>query len=302
MEPGPNPQTNDIFLTFTAAVVRAISVHGDLLRASIAVPGNEHRLGANEAPPAIISVFLGNHLDEVVQNFVASTDNHTPKDDTMHLGVYSLPHAPKDASDRNRTSPFAFTGNKFEFRAVGSSQSCARPVTYLNAAMSESLNHFADEVEKLVKGGKATKDAVHEVARTFYKEHSRAIFGGNGYSQEWRDEAARRGLWNLRTLPEAVQQLTSEKNAKLFEAAGIFNDAELKAQQSTLYEHYCKHIQIESDVMFDMASSGILPVALSTRARCLHLSTHRTRCRVNTWPRCPIWCPSSSQHWCNTRR
>jgi len=269
MEPGEDPQSNMRFLAFTAAVVRTVSVHGDLLRASIAVPGNEHRLGANEAPPAIISVFLGSYLDEIIQNVVESTNKKTPLDSHMHLGVNAIPHLPKDASDRNRTSPFAFTGNKFEFRAVGSSQSCARPVTYLNSAMAESLNTFADQVERELKPGADVNVVATKVMVEWLKEHMRAIFGGNGYSQEWRDEAAKRGLWNLATLPQAVEQLTSAKNAKLFSDLGVFNKAELDAQQATLYEFFSKHIQIESDVLLDMATSGVLPASLEFKGNLL---------------------------------
>ncbi|PRP81861.1 glutamate-ammonia ligase [Planoprotostelium fungivorum] len=269
MEPGDNPQQNLIFLTFTAAVVRTVSLHGDLLRASIATPGNEHRLGANEAPPAIISVFMGAHLEEIIENLVKENGkNWTETKPHMCLGVSALPKLPRDASDRNRTSPFAFTGNKFEFRAVGSSQTCARPITYLNAAMADSIHHIADRVDQVRKEDPKLdrQAAVWKVTIETFREHKRAIFGGNGYSQEWREEAEKRGLWHLRTLPEALQQLTSEKNAKLFAASEIFNSAELAAQQATLYEYYSKSIQIESDVLYDMVSSAVLPTALEFRS------------------------------------
>lgn len=271
MEPGHTPSQNTRFMVFLAAVVRAISIHGDVLRASIAVPGNDHRLGANEAPPAIISIFMGDMLTQAIDDLISSVANvsgttNTPQKQasTLQLGVKALPNLPRDASDRNRTSPFAFTGNKFEFRAVGSSQSCARPVFFLNSIVAESLNVIADAIEAQRK---LTPDMAPELAATlvaanFLKEHKRVIFNGNGYSEEWKQEAHRRGLWNLRTVPEALQQLASEKNVKLFEGLGILSKTELQVQQHTLYEIFCKSIAIESDTLLSMASSQILPVAL----------------------------------------
>eukprot|EP01117_Protostelium_nocturnum_P019547 TRINITY_DN8500_c0_g1_i1.p1 TRINITY_DN8500_c0_g1~~TRINITY_DN8500_c0_g1_i1.p1 ORF type:complete len:726 (-),score=343.41 TRINITY_DN8500_c0_g1_i1:97-2274(-) len=269
MDPGDEPHDNIRFLVFTAAVVRTISVHGDLLRASIANPGNEHRLGANEAPPAIISVFLGGWLDQVVDDIVDSKKTENSFAQKLSLGVAALPPLPKDFSDRNRTSPFAFTGNKFEFRAVGSSQSCARPVTYLNATMADSLNDLASRIEAQF-AAEPKVDAIENVMKViadYFREHRRAIFGGNGYSQEWRDEAEKRGLWHLRTLPDAAKEITSEKNTKLFGETGVFSKTELLAQQSTIYEHFSKSIQIESDCLLDMAKSGVLPVALEYREK-----------------------------------
>jgi len=262
-----------------AAVLRAVSLHGDLLRASVAVPGNDHRLGANEAPPAIISVYLGEQLTQVIDNLIAvnsgnsthnnetSTNNHSNGEkqlsDKLEMGVKSLPILPRDTSDRNRTSPFAFTGNKFEFRAVGSGQSCAKPVTFLNCVMAESLHAIATQIEQERKqhpGSSLDSSASVVIARVF-EEHKRVLFNGNGYSEEWKKEAEKRGLMNLRTLPEAVKQMSSDKNVTLFESLGVLSSKELQVQQHTLYEIFSKTIAIESDCLLNMASSYILPVA-----------------------------------------
>jgi len=274
MDPGSTPVQNERFIVFLAAVIRAVSVHGDLLRIATGVPGNDHRLGANEAPPAIMSIFLGEQLTNVVDdviedafpsgngNEISETSNpisRTPS--KMHLGVTALPALPRDATDRNRTSPFAFTGNKFEFRAVGSSQTCARPAMILNAIAAESLNYIADELEKEMKT-KSKDAAVTAVVGRIFKEHKRVIFDGNGYSNEWKQEAARRGLVNLRTLPEAVEQMSSLKNIELFSSISVLNLTELKVQQHTIFEIFNKTIDIESDCMLTMVTAHILPVVL----------------------------------------
>jgi glutamine synthetase len=273
MEPGQTPAQNAQFLVFLSAVIRAVSLHGDLLRIAVAVPGNDHRLGANEAPPAIMSVYVGDQLLEVVQDIVA--DPNTPSatkaphrhGSKMQLGVSAIPHLPRDMSDRNRTSPFAFTGNKFEFRAVGSSQSCARPAMIVNTIMADSLHYVADQIDKLLKQGMKRDIAIQTVVTQVLKEHNRAVFNGNGYTEEWVKEAAKRGLFNLRTLPEAIQQLTSEKNIKLFESLQVLSRTELESQQHIAYENFSKVIAVESAVMLQMVSASVVPAVFEYKRR-----------------------------------
>jgi len=279
MDPGDNPRQNIKFIVFLAAVVRAICLHGDVLRNAVAVPGNEHRLGANEAPPAIISIFMGSQLTEVIEsicqeNKSSSDSNNVNNQPTkierqqskLILGVNAIPALPRDASDRNRTSPFAFTGNKFEFRAVGSSQSCARPVTLLNAIVTESLEYVADVLEKEAKKAglsEPNNDIIQSVVAKILSQHKQVIFNGNGYSDEWREEATKvRKLWHLNTLPEAVREFSSEKNVKLFESLGILTKKEVLIQQSTLYENYSKTIAIEADCIYQMTQAHVLPAVL----------------------------------------
>jgi len=274
MDPGHNPLQNIKFIVFLAAVVRAVSLHGDVLRNAIAVPGNEHRLGANEAPPAIISIFLGSQLSDVVEELTSDTSNvNAPSKETITrqsskliLGTNALPSLPRDASDRNRTSPFAFTGNKFEFRAVGSSQSCARPVTLLNAIVTDSLEYIAAELEKEAKNAKLelpSQAMINAVVSRVLKEHKRAIFNGNGYSEEWKKEATEvRKLWHLRTLPEAVREFSSDKNLELFDRLNILTKREMLIQQATLYETYSKTLAIEADCLYSMVQAYVLPAAL----------------------------------------
>lgn len=269
MDPGHDPLQNTKFVVFLAAVVRAVSVHGDLLRNAVAVPGNEHRLGANEAPPAIISIFMGAALTEVIDQLIGEGEPvkafaKTPS--KLILGANAIPSLPRDAADRNRTSPFAFTGNKFEFRAVGSSQSCARPVTILNAIVADSLEYVAAELEKEAAAAKLaqpSQDVINSVVSRILKEHKRALFNGNGYSDEWRQEATEvRKLWHLKTLPEAVREFSSEKNVTLFERCGVLSKKEVLIQQATMFENYCKTIQIESDTLYNMVQTYILPAVL----------------------------------------
>jgi len=269
MDPGHSPAENVRFLLFLAALVRAISVNGDLLRVSIAVPGNEHRLGMNEAPPAIISIYIGDQLLQVVNDIINDNESGSSSPAVFSWGVKSLPKFPKDASDRNRTSPFAFAGNKFEFRAVGSSQACARPAMVLNAIMSESLHYVADQVEKESKSKKHLNEITQSIVKTIFTEHQRAIFNGNGYSQEWRDEAKRRGLFNLPTLPDAVQQLTSPKNIKLFHDCKVLSEREVHSLQHVLYENYSKHQAVEADCLYSMVNSNIIPTALAYKKQLL---------------------------------
>jgi len=245
-----------------AAVVRAVSLHGDLLRVSIATPGNDFRLGMNEAPPAIISIFTGEQLEGVIDDLISDTTGKLVRQPSkMQLGVNSLPTLPRDASDRNRTSPFAFTGNKFEFRAVGSSQSCARPATFLNAIVAESLNFIADELERFTANNMKLDIAVQSVVSTILKEHKRCIFNGNGYSEEWRKEAANRGLPNLRTTPEGINALSAEKNIALLEKLGILTKREIHSTQHIMFETYSKTVAIEAECLSSMVSSYIVPAA-----------------------------------------
>jgi len=269
MDPGKTPNSNVRFMLVLAALTRAVSLHGDLLRNSIAVPGNEHRLGENEAPPAIISIYVGDTLAEVVEEIVRGPKPESlQKSHTMKWGVNCLPEFKKDNSDRNRTSPFAFCGNKFEFRAVGSSQSCARPGMIINTIMAESLDAICDEVEAALKeNNNDLSKATTHVVKKVLTEHGRAIFNGNGYSEEWRVEAGKRGLWNLATIPEAVKELTSEKNVKMFTGYNVLTEREVHSLQHVIYESLVKHVAIEADALFSMASSGVLPAALEYKQK-----------------------------------
>jgi len=240
-------------------------LYGDLVRVAVAVPGNDFRLGMNEAPPAIISIYVGDQLEQVIEDIVGEGETggklqRMPS--KMQLGVNSLPSLPRDSSDRNRTSPFAFTGNKFEFRAVGSSQSCARPGMILNTVMAESMNFVSDELEKLLKSGMKLDLAVHAVVSKLLKEHHRVVFNGNGYSDEWRKEAEKRGLPNLRTTPEAIAVLSAAKNVEIFEKTGVLNKRELMSTQTIMYENFSKTVAIEAECTVTMAQTYILPVAL----------------------------------------
>lgn len=265
MEPGSTPKDNARFMLVLAALVRAISLYGDLVRVAVAVPGNDFRLGMNEAPPAIISIYVGDQLEQVIQDIVGESEiggklQRMPS--KMQLGVNSLPTLPRDSSDRNRTSPFAFTGNKFEFRAVGSSQSCARPGMILNTVMAESMNFVSDELEKQLKSNLKMDFAVHSIVSKLLKEHGRVVFNGNGYSDDWRKEAERRGLPNLRTTPEAIGVLSTPKTVELFEKTGVLNRREVASTQTIMYENFSKTVAIEAECTVTMAQTYVLPVAL----------------------------------------
>jgi glutamine synthetase len=255
-EPGENPQSNARFLLFAAAVIEALDRYALLLRASAATAANDHRLGANEAPPAIISIFFGGPLTEIFENIAegkrgAAADTGS----TITLGVTSLPHLPKDVSDRNRTSPFAFTGNKFEFRMIGSSQSIATPNTYLNTAVAQVLSEFADTLE-----GAADKNgAIQAIIKKSYAEHRRVVFNGNGYSREWVQEAERRGLPNVRNAADALSVLARSDTIALFEAHKVFSRDEMESRYHIYLEKYAKQINIEAGVTIDMARRYIFP-------------------------------------------
>jgi glutamine synthetase len=230
------------------------------MRCTIAHAGNDHRLGANEAPPAIISIYLGEQLTEVVENLVAGTTGRggERRRETMKLGASALPTLPRDATDRNRTSPFAFTGNKFEFRAVGSSQATAKPNAVLNTIFSESLAYMSDAIERL-KGQKGLEGAVTEVVTETLKKHQRVIFNGNGYSAEWHAEAERRGLPNFRNAVDAIGNFCAPKNVGMFERFGVLTAKEAESRMNIQFEAYCKAIAIEGQSALSMARTLVLP-------------------------------------------
>ena len=259
LDPGDTPNENIQFLLVLACIIKAVDVHADLLRQSASDVGNDHRLGANEAPPAIISIFLGEQLEDVVKQLVETGEaSRCLEGGKLMTGVSTLPDLAKDATDRNRTSPFAFTGNKFEFRMVGSSDSIASPNTTLNAIVAEAFCEAADILEK----ADDFDVAVHDLIKKYFTEHQRIIFNGNGYSDEWVAEAERRGLPNIKSMIEAVDTLTTDKAVKLFEKFGIFTKAELESREEVLYETYAKTINIEALTMIDMASKQIIPAVV----------------------------------------
>ena len=256
LDPGDTPNKNIQFLLVLACILKAVDVHADLLRQSASDVGNDHRLGANEAPPAIISVFLGEQLEDVVKQLIETGDAAKVKEGGKLLtGVSTLPDLQKDATDRNRTSPFAFTGNKFEFRMVGSADSIASPNTTLNAIVAEAFCEAADILEK----ADDFDMAVHDLIKEYLTKHQRIIFNGNGYSDEWVAEAERRGLPNIKSMIEAAPTLTTDKAVKLFEKFHIFTKVELESREEIIYETYAKTINIEALTMIDMAGKDIIP-------------------------------------------
>jgi glutamine synthetase len=256
LDPGNDPHANAQFLAFLVAVIRAVNVHADLLRASIADAGQDHRLGANEAPPAIMSIFLGSQLEDVVEQLGKGAASTSKKGGSMQLGATSLPELPKDATDRNRTSPFAFTGNKFEFRAVGSSAPIYWPQTVLNTAVADSLSQLADELEKLKKGD---FKGLTSILSKIVGANQQVLFEGNGYSEEWHKEAAKRGLPNNRTTVDALPVLTTDKAKKLFSEFSVLSERELASRVEINWERYVKVSNIEASCALDMARTMILP-------------------------------------------
>lgn len=256
LEPGDTPNKNIQFLFVIACIMKAVDTHADLLRQSASDVGNDHRLGANEAPPAIISIFLGEQLEDVVRQLIETGDAAKVKEGGKLLtGVSTLPDLQKDATDRNRTSPFAFTGNKFEFRTVGSADSIASPNTTLNAIVAEAFCEAADRLEK----AEDFDLAVHDMIKEYMTEHQRIVFNGNGYGEEWVLEAERRGLPNIKTMIEAASTLTTDKAVALFEKFHIFTRVELESREEIIYETYAKTINIEALTMIDMAGKDIIP-------------------------------------------
>ena len=261
LEPGDDPHDNLQFLFFCAAVIEAVYKHQDLLRVSVASAANDHRLGANEAPPAIMSIFLGEQLEDVFNQIDAGAPTESKQGGFMGLGTPVLPNLPRHAGDRNRTSPFAFTGNKFEFRAVGSSQSVSFPNVVLNTIVAEALDGMAGSLEAKMNSGMAMEIAAAEVVRETVHESKAIIFGGDNYSDEWHTEAERRGLLNLKTTVDALETLISEKNIKLFESYGVLSETELRSREEIWVEQYFIRINIEAETTESLARTMIMPAA-----------------------------------------
>ena len=256
LSPGETPYENAQFLLFLCAVIKAVDDYQDLLRLSVATAGNDHRLGANEAPPAVISIFLGEELNAVLEAIEIGTPYEGTEKTQMRLGVNVLPKFNRDTTDRNRTSPFAFTGNKFEFRMLGSSNSIACANMMLNSAVAESLKIYADRLEK----AENFEDVLHEMIRKTIKDHKRVIFNGNGYDDTWIKEAVeKRGLLNYRTTPDCMPHLLDEKNVRMLTSHKVFSEAELKSRCEIMLENYCKTVLIEANTMVDMAKTEIAP-------------------------------------------
>ena len=259
LEPGKTPHENIQFLLVLTCILKAVDTHADLLRESAADPGNDHRLGANEAPPAIISVFLGEQLGDVLEQLISTGEaTHSLKGGKLQTGVDTLPDLAKDATDRNRTSPFAFTGNKFEFRMVGSRDSIAGPNVVLNTIVAEAFSEACDVLEKADN----FDEAVHDLIKKYATEHQRVVFDGNGYSDAWVEEAERRGLPNIRSMVEAIPALTTDKAINMFEKFKVFTKAELESRAEIKFESYAQAINIEARTMIDMASKQIIPAII----------------------------------------
>ncbi len=261
LEPGETPHENLQFLFFCTAVIQAVDKHQGLLRASIASPGQDHRLGANEAPPAIISIFLGGELERVFGAIERGEAGEGQEGSLLGLGTPVLPPLPMHGGDRNRTSPFAFTGNKFEFRALGSSQSLSFPNTVLNTIVAEAIDELASALEQALSGGTSIEEAIRTVLRKSYSEHKRVVFGGDNYSEEWHAEAEQRGLLNLRTTPDALPYLVESQTVEVFGRYEVLSDRELESRYEVLLEQYVLKLNIESEVAASIARTMILPAA-----------------------------------------
>ncbi len=255
LNPGTSPHENAQFLLFLTAVIKAVDEYQDLLRVTVATAGNDHRLGANEAPPAIVSMFLGDELTEILESLISGTAYANNKARVMEIGVQVLPHFPKDTTDRNRTSPFAFTGNKFEFRMLGSSQSIADPNTILNTIVAEELKKFADALEK----ADDFNTSINNLIKENIKKHKRIVFNGDGYAPEWQEEAAKRGLSNLKTAVEAIPYFINKMNVELLTSHKIFTESEIHSRYEVFLETYSKIINIEALTMLEMSKKEILP-------------------------------------------
>jgi glutamine synthetase len=263
MDPGETPHENAQFLVFCAATIRGVHKYAELLRATVASASNDHRLGANEAPPAIISIFLGELLSDIFEQIKSGNALTGAEKKHLTVGVDTLPPLPRDSGDRNRTSPFAFTGNRFEFRAVGSDQSIAGPMVAMNTILAESLDYIATELEKRTGGDDAKlHDAVQEVLKEIMEEHGDIVFNGDGYSQEWHEEAARRGLANLKTSVDAIPVFTTDKVVDLFEKYDVFSRRELESREEIYLEQYVSTIRVEGNLMVKMADTIIFPAAM----------------------------------------
>ena len=264
LDPGKTPAENTQFLVFLLAVIKAVDDYADLMRISVASAGNDHRLGGNEAPPAIVSMFLGDELTEVLKSIENDTFFRSSRGIQMDIGAHMLPHFTKDTTDRNRTSPFAFTGNKFEFRMLGSAASVATPNIVLNTAVAHALKEFSQELEGVKK--EDLDDAVHALLKKAIKDHQRVIFNGNGYTQEWVEEAERRGLCNLKSTPDALPHFITKKSVDLFTEHKIFTKEEIFSRYEILLENYSKTLNIEGKTMLEMVQKDLLP-ALYTYSR-----------------------------------
>ena len=262
LDPGNTPHDNAQFLVFCAAVIRSVSLHGGLLRSVVASAANDHRLGANEAPPAIISIFLGEQLMDVFDQIAKGGATASKEKGTLIVGVDTIPALPSDPGDRNRTSPFAFTGNRFEFRAPGSSQSIAGPMVAINTIMAESLDFIATELESLVSNGTEFNVAVQKVLEGIITEHGTAVFNGDGYAEAWQTEAASRGLKNLRTTPDALPQMDTQEVKDLFDKYGVLNNRELHSRYAVYLEQYCLTVNVEALSTLEVARTVILPAAV----------------------------------------
>lgn len=271
LEPGKSPHENAQFLLFLTAIIKAIDEYQDLMRVSIASAGNDHRLGASEAPPAIMSIFLGDDLEEILECIEQGTSYKNQGAGKMEIGVHVLPSFPKDTTDRNRTSPFAFTGNKFEFRSCGSSMSVSGPNTILNTIVAEELKQFADELEK----ADDFTDALNDLIKRTIHEHKRIIFNGDGYSEEWKKEAARRGLLNLPTTVDAMPTVLDKKNTDLFEKHRIYTEPEIRSRYEIQLDVYSKTINIEALTMVEMAKRQILPAVNKYVSRLAEAVTYK---------------------------
>ena len=260
--PGDTPHENAQFLVVCGAVIRAVHLYGGLLRASVASASNDHRLGANEAPPAIISIFLGDQLADVFDQIAKGGATRSKEKGTLIIGVDTLPDLSKDPGDRNRTSPFAFTGNRFEFRAPGSMQTVAAPMVVINTIMAEALDHCATKLEAAVAAGTDFDEAVQALLTEIIADHGSVIFNGNGYSDDWQVEAAQRGLKNLRTTVDALPELISPEALELFSSYGVFNDREMRSRYEVGCEQYILSVTVEGNTALEMGTTTILPAAV----------------------------------------
>jgi glutamine synthetase len=260
--PGDTPHQNAQFLVFCAAVIRAVHKYGGLLRASVASASNDHRLGANEAPPAIISIFLGDQLTDVFDQIAKGGATSSKDNGTLKVGVDTIPVLPTDPGDRNRTSPFAFTGNRFEFRAPGSLQTVAGPMVTLNTIMAEALDYIASDLEAAAAEGTEFNTSVQNILAEIISNHGAAVFNGDGYSDEWQQQAESRGLPNLRTTPDALPELISEESMELFEHYKVFNHREMHSRYEIGLEHYILSIGVEARSTLEIGNTAVLPAAM----------------------------------------
>jgi len=280
LEPGETPHEDAQFLLFLAAIIQAVDQYQDLLRVSVATAGNDHRLGANEAPPAIVSMFLGDELTEILEALETDAAYQDKEHLLMEIGATVLPHFPKDTTDRNRTSPFAFTGNKFEFRMLGSSLSISGPNIILNTAVAEVLREFAD----ILEGSTDFKSDLAALIKKTIRTHKRIVFNGNNYSPEWITEAEQRGLLNLKTTVDALPAFILPKNAEMFQRHHVFTESELHSRYEILLESYCKTLHIEALTMIDLVKKEILPAPLSYQRELAALLKDKKDCGLDTVP------------------